>query len=119
MKLLRNFNQLTKKEEEANEDTPLKANDKDIEAGDGTDICETKENEKAVMASVDEKTSDDKQSSSHLLDQHKVKLILAILGAVLLVLLLLIVAILVIIYRDGVSASLDFTLSLLCVVPCS
>ncbi len=96
------LDQLSKKEDEANEDTPLKANDKDVEVGGGTDISVTKDNDKAVMASVDEK-NDDKQSSSALLDQHKVKLILAILGAVLLVLLLLIVAILVIIYRDGVS----------------
>ena len=92
---------MSKKEEDANEDTPLKANDKDVEAGAQTDICETKENEKAVMASADEKI-DDKPSST-LLEHPKIKVVLAIVGALLLVLLLLIVAIVVIIYRDGVS----------------
>lgn len=95
------FVKVSKKEEEANEDTPLKANDKDVEASAQTDISETKDNEKAVMASVEEK-SDDKQSSA-LLDHPKIKVVLAIVGALLLVLLLLIVAILVIIYREGVS----------------
>ncbi|XP_054167730.1 sodium/potassium-transporting ATPase subunit beta-like [Oppia nitens] len=113
------MDEMTKKEEEANEDTPLKPTDNDVEAGAGagdadgqTDIGDIKDNEKSVMAGGgggDEKLATDgggvggggKQSTSALLDQRKVKLILAILGAVLLVLLLLIVAILVIIYRDG------------------
>lgn len=91
---------LNKKEDDTNEDTPLKPKDNDVEAGDAAvDISETKENEKAVMASGDIEKDD--KGSNTLLDNPKVKVILAILGAVLLVLLLLIVAIIVIINRNG------------------
>jgi hypothetical protein len=73
-----------------------------VEAGDTAgDITESKDNDKAVMASGDYEKED--KGSNTLLDNPKVKIILAIIGAVLLVLLLLIVAIIVIIARSGVK----------------